>query len=457
MKKLSLANVIPGLLLLSVSLVAQRSPAPQNPNLLILMADDLGWNDVGYHGSEISTPNIDRLVREGVELDRFYAYPVCSPTRTALMTGRSPVSIGIVNAVRGFGDGLPPDEHLMPESFKAAGYQTFIAGKWHLGSDHVKYFPQNRGFDYFYGHLGGNLDYYTHVYGGRLDWQRNGVTVREPGYTTDLIVRETVQWLEGRDKDKPVLLFLSFNAPHFPLAAPPESIAKYEHLPDQNRRKFAATVDAMDLAIGKVLATLEGQGMSDNTLVLWLSDNGAVPRFGGSNVPLRGIKKDVFEGGIRVPAAMKWPGMIEAGTKSRLMITAHDLFPTLAAACGVEPKNTKPFYGENLWPALREGRVEPRGDVLIGDEDSWAVFHREWKYVSLIEPKSGKTEGALFRILEDPYEKNDVSTEHPDLAQRLQSLVDAFPKKNLIEGVPRPPRSYTENPHLQPAAEAAAR
>ena len=154
---------------------------------------------------------------------------------------------------------------------------------------------------------------------------------------------------------------------------------------------------------------------------------------------------------------MKWPGMIEAKTKSRLMITAHDLFPTLAAACGVEPKNTKPFYGENLWSAIREGRVEPRGDVLIGDEDSWAVFHREWKYVSLIEPKSGKTERALFRILEDPYEKNDVSTEHPELAQRLQSLVDAFPKKNLIEGVPRPPRSYTENPQLQPAAEAAAR
>ena len=206
---------------------APEKPPPASPNLVIFLADDLGWNDVGYHGSEIQTPRIDALVREGVELDRFYAYPICSPTRVALMTGRSPISIGIGRPVPGFVKGLPTDEHLMPQSFRAAGYQTFLTGKWHLGADHVMYWPQNRGFDHFYGHLMGTLHYTTHVLGGRLDWQRNGKTVREEGYTTRLIADEAVRLIENRDPKRPVFLYVAFNAPHSPLVAPEETTAKY--------------------------------------------------------------------------------------------------------------------------------------------------------------------------------------------------------------------------------------
>ena len=442
---------------LIISAVADAQTELKKPNLVIFMADDLGWNDVGYHGSEIRTPHIDTIVRGGVELDRFYAYPACSPTRAALMTGRSPVSMGIVAAIRDFAHGVPLDEHLMPESFQAAGYQTWLLGKWHLGADHRSDFPQSRGFDHFYGHLGGNIDYYSHVYQGRLDWQRNGVTVREEGYSTDLIAREAVNLLRKRKPDKPVFLFVSFNAPHFPLAAPSESVAKYAHIENETRRTYAAAVDAMDAAIGTILTTLDQQEMSDNTLILWLSDNGGVSHSGGRNSPLRGLKKSAFEGGIRVPAALKWPNVLPSGTKSDQMIVVHDLFPTLAAACGVEEQAKKPLYGENLWPALRSGKTVPRGDTLIGDEDSWAFFQDDWKYVSSIDPKSGTHEAALFKIRVDPLEENNLADHYPEVARKLQELTDAFPKKNLIEAVPREPMNYQEDPKLQSAAEAASR
>ncbi len=369
-----------GVLVLTPIWLAQQSErgGPNQTNILIFIADDLGWNDVGYHGSEILTPNIDQLAREGVELDHFYSYPICSPTRAALMTGRSPVSIGIATPIPDFVHGLPIDEHIMPESFQAAGYQTFISGKWHLGANHVKYFPQNRGFDHFYGHLMGTLHYYKHVLRGRVDWQRNGTTIREHGYTTDLIAQEAVKLLETRDKSKPVFLYVSFNAPHFPLVAPQEYIAKYDHIVDEDRRVYAAMVDAMDVAIGTVLDSLDREGMSENTLVVWLSDNGGSPRFGASNSPLRGAKGNVFEGGIRVPAAMRWPGVLQAGGKSKQVITAHDLFPTLASACGISPRNTKPFYGEDLWPELLKGKNRQRNDILIGSDSEWALFHEEW-------------------------------------------------------------------------------
>lgn len=437
-------------------LLAQEQDS-SNPNLVIFVADDLGWNDVSYHGSEIETPNIDRLAREGVELDRFYAYPKCSPTRTALMTGRSPLSIGISSSIPDFAPGLPTDEHIMAESFRAAGYQTFITGKWHLGANHVKYWPQQRGFDYFYGHLMGTLHYYNHVLRGRLDWQRNGKTIKEEGYTTELIGKEAVKLLETRNKSMPVFLYVAFNAPHFPLVAPPEYISKYEHIMDDSRRVYAAMVDAMDVAIGSVLRTLDREDMRENTLVVFLSDNGGSLRFGGSNTPLRGEKGSAFEGGIRVPATMRWPGVLRAGTKSGQIVAAHDLFPTLAAACGIKTLNTKPFYGQNLWPVLKEGLTQQRDDFLIGSGSVLALFHKKWKYVTWADAETGKAESALFRILEDPYEQKDLADENPQLVRQLQIQMDASPNKDLMIGLPRRPFTYERDPAIQPAAEAAAR
>ena len=184
----------------------------------MFVSDDMGWNEVGYHGSKIATPHIDGLAKEGVQLDRFYVHPICSPTRTALMTGRSPARFGITGPI---GRGVVPlDEHFLPQTFQKAGYQTFMVGKWHLGERSDDHAPNARGFDHFYGCLGGVIDYYTHRRGRGLDWQRNGKPVIEEGYSTDLFAAEAIRLLKNRDQKKSVFLYLPFNAPHQPAQAP---------------------------------------------------------------------------------------------------------------------------------------------------------------------------------------------------------------------------------------------
>ena len=218
----------------------------------------MGWNDVGYHGSEIRTPNVDRLVAEGVELDRYYAFPVCSPTRAALMTGRSPIRLGVDRPIEKL-NGTPLDEHFMSQSFQAAGYQTILSGKWHLGLSHVDYFPDARGFDNWYGHLGPMVDYNTHIWEGGLDWNRDGKVLEEPGYTTTLIGDEAASYLRERDKGKPTFLYVAFNAPHFPLQAPAAAVDEYRLVDDRNRKVYAAMVTLMDTAVGKILSTLRAR------------------------------------------------------------------------------------------------------------------------------------------------------------------------------------------------------
>jgi hypothetical protein len=252
--------------------------AENAPNIVIILADDMGWNDVGYHGSEISTPHIDRLAAEGLELDRFYAQPACSPTRAALLTGKSSQALGIYSPLSKLNPtGLPLTEKLMPAYFRDAGYQTFLVGKWHLGFREPAYRPTARGFDHFYGHLTGGIGFWDHVHGGGLDWQRNGETVREEGYSTHLMAAEIDRLIAQRDPSKPMFLYAAFNAPHLPNEAPEETIAQYAHIDDPNRRVHAAMVSELDTAIGQLLATLDEQGMLENTLVLrlWFVGPGA--------------------------------------------------------------------------------------------------------------------------------------------------------------------------------------
>ena len=416
---------------------ARETPPPKLPNVVIFMSDDMGWQDVGYSGSRTQTPNIDRLSAEGIQLDRFYVFPVCSPTRTAMMTGRSPIRFGITWALGG-SQGVPPDEHFMPEAFRAAGYQTFMVGKWHLGAVGEEYAPQGRGFDHFYGFRGGVIDYYTHTFRGQPDWQRNGKQFEEEGYSTDLFAKEAVTLLENRDKTKPVFLYMPFNAPHGPAQAPDWLIEKYEKLGIYGRNApRAASIDSMDQAIGKVLATLDKEGMSRNTLVMFYCDNGAgggrerpadaawrrpppPSHEQGSGQRLRGGKGTVFEGGVRVPAVIRWPGVIEAGSKSSQLMSALDLLPTLTAAVGIPHGNDKPLDGENMWPSIRDGKTVTGKEVVIGAHGSVAIVRDDWKLIRNNEQVS------LFDLKNDPTESRDLADEQPEMVARLKATLAPY-------------------------------
>ena len=421
------------------------------PNVLIFLADDLGWHDVGFHSSEIRTPNIDRLAAQGTRFERAYSFPVCSPTRSGLMTGRSPMRLGVAyTVIRPWSMyGVPVEERFMPQAFHDAGYQTAITGKWHLGHAYRKFMPRARGFDHAYGHVNGAIDYFTHERDGGLDWNRNGASVREEGYSTFLLGAEAIRFIQQRDRGRPFFLYMPFNSPHAPLEAPPEYLDRYANIADQKRRRYAAMTDAMDVTIGKVLAALDQERIAQNTLVLFFSDNGGPVQSGATNTPLRAGKATTFEGGIRVPAVMRWPGRVQAGAVSRQVMSMMDYFPTLTGAAGIQPGNTLPFDGTNLWPAITSGEVEPRGDmhfvVESGSVMHFAVHRREWKLVRQEPRQSGEAKNYLFHIDEDPNEQNDVSAKNPKLVAELVHSLEEWRKLHPAGGVREsggPPAGY---------------
>ena len=430
--------------------------ALEHPNVLILLADDLGWADVGYHGGAIDTPSIDSLAAEGMQLHRFYTAPICSPTRAALMTGRDPMRLGVAYAVIMPWDnnGIHPSERFISESFRDAGYQTAIIGKWHLGHAQESYLPNRRGFDHFYGHLHTEVGYFPPFanQGGR-DFQRNGHTIDDPGYETFLLSREASRWIKARDKSRPFFLYLPFIAPHTPLDAPDDLKKKYADMEDDRkpsrseqqertqrikrlvrqpsaRPMYAAVVDAMDQAVGHVLQTLDEEGIAKDTIVLFFSDNGGAvyATGGGYNFPLRGGKGDTFEGGIRVDAVLRWPGKVPAGARLDQVMTVMDVFPTLTRAAGVEPGTHRRFDGIDMWPAIRESReVAHEKTIFFGSETpiygsfSLTAFDSEWKLVERVEQDqlSSTVTQMLFDIRHDPNETHDLASEHPDVVQAL--------------------------------------
>jgi arylsulfatase B len=409
-------------------------------NIVYMMADDLGWADVGYHHlSPIRTPNIDRMVSEGLELDRFYGCPVCSPSRACALTGRSPMRYGMIyDVVRPWHTyGIPQNERLLSEAFHDAGYQTWMVGKWHLGQWNARMVPNARGFDHFYGFLTGEIDYFKHTREKSVDWQRNGKTVREQGYSTDLLANEAVRLIESRDRSRPFFLYLPFNAPHQPLMAPPDLIATYAQISDPQRRTYAAMVTSLDQAIGRVRQAIESSGAAENTLIVFHSDNGGQTKQGAVNLPLRAGKSTTFEGGIRVPAFLHCPGMLPGGVRSRQLIANLDMFPTLASAAGIEPGNLQQFDGSDLWSVLANNRSTPRKDLFfaVGERGCWrhAVLHGPWKLV-LEKPEAAHRENAadppekafLFRIEEDPFEKNNLAAAYPDVVRDLTARIRAW-------------------------------
>jgi len=409
------------------------------PNIVYIVSDDQGWNDVGFHGSDIKTPNLDALAAGGLQMDQFYVQPMCTPTRAALMTGRYPFRYGLQTAVilSAHTYGLATDEFLLPQALKAAGYETAIVGKWHLGHGDQKYWPRQRGFDHQYGPLIGEIDYFTHEQHGVVDWFRDNRRVREPGYSTTLFGRDAVRLIETHDTKVPLFLYLAFNAPHTPYQAPQSYLDRYKGIADPSRRAYAAQITAMDEQIGLVVAALEKRGMRENTLIVFHSDNGGTfnKMFAGEgdmskikipvdNGPLRDGKGSLYEGGTRVVALANWPGHIKPGGTVAGMMHVVDMYPTLVGLAGGSLARAKPLDGMDMWPTLAGQAPSPRTEVVYNVEPFRAgVRQGDWKLIWRT-PLPQAVE--LYDIARDPFEKSDVAAANPDKVAELQKRAQAL-------------------------------
>lgn len=437
-------NIYTGIMMALISagilLPVSYAEDAKQPNILHIVADDLGWRDVGFNGCEdFATPRIDALAAEGAVLSQFYVQPMCTPTRAALLTGRYPYRYGLQTAViPSVSDyGLDLEEYLMPQTLKDAGYRTAIIGKWHLGHADRKYWPRQRGFDYQYGALIGELDYFTHEEHGKVDWFRDNEQLREEGYTTTLIGDDAVRYIEQQDGNAPFYLYLTFNAPHTPYQAPQEYIDQHTDIEDPTRRIYAAMIHCLDDNIGRVVDALERKGLRENTLIVFHSDNGGThnPMFAGvmadvskikipcDNGPYRDGKGSLFEGGTKVCAFANWPGRIKSGRVDELL-HAVDLFPTFAHIAGATTEKSKPLDGMNVWASIAGNAPSPRQEMIYNIEPFRAAIRDgEWK---LIWRTMLPSTVDLYNLTEDPFEANNLADQHPDrvaaMKQRINEL-----------------------------------
>ena len=414
---------------------AQTVPESANPpNILLMVADDAGWRDVGYHGSEIRTPNLDRLMREGVEMDQFYVCPTCSPTRAAILTGRYASRYGILGpiAMRSK-QTLPPETLTLPRLLQQNGYSTAITGKWHLGL-RPENGPRQYGFDHTYGYLHGQIDQFTHVYkNGDRSWHRNDQFIEEEGHATDLIRDEATRFITTlRDKSKPFFLYVPFSVPHYPLQEEEKWVNPYESIENESRRLYAASVTHMDAAVGSLVETLETEGLRENTLVIFISDNGGQedwePTFEyegrhgtydrlGDNRPLRDWKGSLYEGGIRVPAIINWPSRLKPARNSQVA-NAVDIYPTVADVAGLEVPEETEIDGISLLESC-VGKSGPDSRMLYWKTSRQSALRKDdWKLV-VTQSDSGESVTELYNLSSDPYEKDDLSETEPEMVSAL--------------------------------------
>lgn len=445
---------------------ATASNAPR-PNIIYILADDLGSYDVSWRGSEIQTPHLDKLARGGTLLEQFYVQPVCSPTRAALLTGRYPIRHGLqVGVVRPWAQfGLPLDERTLPQALKEAGYATAIVGKWHLGHFRPEYLPTRRGFDQQYGHYNGALDYFQHTRDGGFDWHRDDKVSRDEGYSTALFAREAVRIIKAQDARTPLFLYVAFNAVHAPWQVPPRYKQPYADLPEP-RRTYAGMVAAMDEAVGEIVAAVDARGWRTNTLIVFSSDNGGPqPRRVTSNGPLRAGKGTVFEGGVKVCAFANWPGQIRSNATVDAPLHVVDWYPTLLKLAGASLQQKLPLDGRDLWPTLTRGAPSPHDVILMNaTPKKGAVRAGDWKLVVNAQAReSADGEDAaddvatsaneaferpveLFNLVDDPSEKNNLAAQRPEKVKELLARYDALAKQQV------PPKAHPKPPGFKSPA-----
>jgi arylsulfatase A-like enzyme len=418
---------------------AQRRP----PNIVLIVADDMGYADVGFQGSrDIPTPNVDALARSGIRFtDAYVSGPYCSPTRAGLMTGRYPQRFGHeFNPDGSPGYGLPLDQTTMADRLKAAGYRTALFGKWHLGSA-PRLHPMERGFDEFFGFLGGQHSYFEAMpaAGGPVFDGRK--PAEKMGYLTEEFAGRAVAFIE-RNRSRPFFLYLAFNAVHTPMEATDMYLARFTNIADERRRTYAAMLSAMDDGIGQTIAALRKAALEENTLIFFFSDNGGptMPTTtvnGSSNAPLRGSKRQTWEGGIRVPFVISWKGHLAAGTADSRPIIQLDVLPTALAAAGVESQPDWKLDGVDLLPFLTgKASGTPHESLYWRLGGMMAIRKGDWKLVKTregplrdVDPAvlSDLSSAELYNLEDDIGETKNLAPAHPD---KVKELAEAWQRWN---------------------------
>lgn len=430
----------------------------KGPNFVIFLTDDQGYGDLSCMGAgDLHTPNLDRMAKEGIRFTSWYSNsPVCSPARASLLTGRYPGNAGVRAILRGnrTATGLPPHVPTIAKVLKDNGYRTFMVGKWHLGVKEICR-PHHHGFDHWFGFLAGCIDYYSHIFYWEMNrpgpgvnpvhdlWEDNREIWRNGEYFTELITQKSIEYIRQAAKEKtPFFLYVAYNAPHYPMHAPPKYMERFSRL-SWDRQVMAAMLNAMDESVGEIMGELERQELLDNTFVFFSSDNGPSresrnwldgtldPYYGGTTGKLKGHKFSLYEGGIRVPAIMYWPGRISPGQVLDYPFAFMDIFPTFLSASGIDYSNFE-IDGINLLPYLLEGKTPPQRDLFWEMGEQLAIRRGKWKLVlngQLVEDAPVEEEVHLSNLEKDMGERINLKDEYPELVAELKTRVENWYKE----------------------------
>jgi arylsulfatase I/J len=438
------------LLGLGIALTTEAATRSTKPNLVFILADDLGFADVGFHSANVPTPNIDRLAREGVEFTNHYVAPVCSPTRSALLTGRfwSRFDVTAPQNERA----LPWDTVTLPRALKTVGYDTCITGKWHLGSK-AEWGPRQYGFDHSYGSLAGGVGPWNHRYKKgeySVTWHRDDKLIEEKGHVTDLITDEAVGWIKSRG-EAPFFLYVPFTAVHLPIREPDEYLKRVpDAITGDVPRHYAACIMHLDASVGRIVEALESSGKRERTMLVFTSDNGGTTsenndtkypeddypsgRIPGNNKPLRGEKAQVYDGGIHVACVASWPEKIGPGKlkPSKIDTPVHivDWMPTFCHLAGFESQQNLKWDGSDLAPLFDGGTLNDR--TLYWVAPGWrarAVRVGPWKLI--VDGKdAAKQKVELYDLSTDPYETKDLAGDKPEKVEQMQAAMDKVAQRD---------------------------